>query len=62
EQAKNNAIENFKFGFEDVFLTKLIDRMEQNQDIFGKIMDDADFATVVKTYMLKKVYERINAG
>src|SRR5690606_38602708 len=30
EQAKNNTLDNFKFGFEDAFMDKLIGRMEQN--------------------------------
>ncbi|CAA0260750.1 type I restriction endonuclease subunit R [Tenacibaculum maritimum] len=60
EQAKNNTLSNFKFGFEDAFMDKLIARMEQNQDIFTKMMDDNDFGSLVKDYMLKKVYERLN--
>jgi type I restriction enzyme R subunit len=61
EQAKNNPIENFKFGFDDMFMDKLIGRMEQNQDIFTKMMDDKEFGGLVKGYMLKKVYERLSA-
>jgi type I restriction enzyme R subunit len=38
----------------------LISRMEQNQDIFGKMMDDKEFGGLVKGYMLKKVYERLS--
>jgi len=34
--------------------------MEQNQDIFTKMMDDKDFGGLVRAYMLKKVYERLN--
>lgn len=60
EQAKNNPIENFKFGFDDLFMDKLIARMEQNQDIFTKMMDDKEFGRLVKGYMLKKVYNRLN--
>jgi len=59
KQAKTNTIDNFKYGFQDVFVNKLIDRMEQNKDIFVKIMDDAVVAEVVKDYMLKKVYKRL---
>lgn len=59
EQAQNNPIENFKFGFEELFLDKLIARMEQNQELFTKMMDDKEFGDVVKGYMLKKVYERL---
>lgn len=59
-QAQNNTIDNFKYGFEERFIEKLIDRMEQNQDIFTKILDDKAFGEVVKTWMLKNVYKRIN--
>jgi type I restriction enzyme R subunit len=60
-QAKTNTLENFKFGFEDVFMDKLIGRMEQNQDIFSKMMDDKEFGGLVRNYMLKKVYNSLNA-
>jgi len=60
QQAQNNTIENFRFGFEDVFMDKLIGRMEQNQDIFSKMMDDQEFGGLVKAYMLKKVYNKLN--
>ncbi len=59
-QAKTNTIDNFKYGFEDVFIAKLVDRMDQNQDIFNKIIDDKAFAAVVKDYLLKRVYKRLS--
>ncbi|MET3980665.1 type I restriction enzyme R subunit [Mucilaginibacter sp. UYP25] len=59
QQAKSNTIENFKFGFDDIFMDKLISRMEQNQDIFSKMMDDKEFGGLVKNYMLKKVYNSL---
>lgn len=59
-QARSNSMENFKFGFEDRFLTKVIQRMELNQDIFTKIMDNEDFSQLVKEWMLKKVYRKMN--
>ncbi|PZD79658.1 type I restriction endonuclease subunit R [Mesonia sp. K7] len=62
EQAQNNSMENFSFGFEDAFMDTLISRMEQNQDIFTKMMDDKDFGMVVKNYMIKKVYHRLQNG
>ncbi len=58
-QAQNNSIDNFKYGFEERFIEKLIDRMDQNQEIFSKVLDDKDFGDVVKSWMLKKVYEKI---
>ena len=59
-QAKNNSIDNFKFGFYDAYLEKWIGRMEQNQDIFSKIMDNKEFGDLVKDYMLKEVYKKLN--
>lgn len=60
DQAKNNPIENFKYGFNDVFLDKLIERMDQNQEIFTKIMNDEEFAKAVKKWLMREVYKRIN--
>lgn len=62
EQARSNSLSNFKFGFDDVFMDKLIGRMEQNQDLFAKMMDDQEFGDLVKAYMLKKVYGRLSGG
>ena len=59
-QAKSNTIDNFKYGFEDIFLNKLVDRMDQNQDIFNKIMEDKPFAKVVKDYLIRRVYKKLN--
>jgi type I restriction enzyme R subunit len=59
KQAKNNNIDNFKFGFDDILMDKLIGRMEQNQEIFAKIMDDKEFGNLVKEYLLQKVYNKL---
>lgn len=59
-QAKVNKIDTFKYAFEDLFLSKLIDRMDQNQDIFEKILEDKAFGDIVKELMMKKIYKRLN--
>lgn len=59
-QAKSNTIDNFKFGFKEAALDKFISRMDQNQDIFARMMDDQDFNGLVMEYLLKKVYNRLN--
>ncbi len=59
-QAKNNDIENFKYGFEEKFIHKLIDRMDDNQKIFDKVMDSSDFKKTVQEWLLKKLYKRFN--
>ena len=37
-QAKVNKLDTFKYAFEELFIDKLIERMDQNQDIFEKIL------------------------
>jgi len=59
-QARANKIDTFKYPFEDMFLNKLIERMDQNQEIFNKIVDNKSFGDSVKEIMLKRVYKRLN--
>ena len=40
-------------------LSKLIERMDQNQEIFEKIVEDKAFGGLVRDWMLKKVYARL---
>ena len=59
-QAKVNKIDTFKFAFEDSFIEKLIDRMDQNQEIFERVLEDKAFGDLVKEWMMKKVYKKMN--
>lgn len=59
-QAQANKMDTFKYAFEDLFLTKLIDRMDQNQDIFAKIMDNHEFSGIVKDFMMRSIYGKFN--
>ncbi|QKZ12715.1 type I restriction endonuclease subunit R [Spirosoma sp. KUDC1026] len=59
-QAQNNTIDNFRYGFHDAFIDKLIDRMEQNQEISSRILNDKDFGGTVIDLILEKVYKRVN--
>jgi type I restriction enzyme, R subunit len=58
-QARANKIDTFKYAFEDQFLSKLIERMDQNQEIFEKIVEDKAFGGLVREWMLKKVYAKL---
>lgn len=60
QQARTNSIDSFKYGFYESFMNKLVKRMDDNQEIFGRILDDEEFKTLVQEWMLKKVYSRIN--
>ncbi len=59
-QAKVNKLDTFKYAFEEMFIDKLIERMDQNQEIFEKILEDQSFGTLVKELMMKKVYVKLN--
>ena len=60
-QARVNKLDTFKYAFEEMFIDKLIDRMDQNQEIFGKIIGDQDFGNLVKELMMKKIFDKLNA-
>ena len=53
-------VPDFKYAFEEVFINKLIERMEGNQEIFDKIMVDNEFKNDVKDWLTKKIYQRFN--
>lgn len=59
-QARVNKIDTFKFAFNDKFIDKLIGRIDQNQEIFEKILEDKLFGDLVKDLMMKKIYKKLN--
>lgn len=59
-QAKVNKMDTFKYAFEEMFIDKLIERMDQNQEIFEKILENQSFGSLVKELMMKKVYVKLN--
>ena len=59
-QARANTYENFKYPFEDTYKDKVIDRMDQNQEMFNKLMEEGDFSTLVFNAIMKEVYKRLN--
>lgn len=59
-QAKANKLDTFKYAFDDKFIEKLISRMDQNQEIFEKILEDKAFGSLVKEFIMKKIYNQLN--
>jgi type I restriction enzyme, R subunit len=41
------------------FNSLFIDRMKQNEELFAKFMNEADFARLVRETLMRQVYERI---
>lgn len=62
EWALANPSDAFKFPFNEVFVNKLIERMDSNQEIFEKIMGNADFKSDVSDWLREKIYERFKAA
>ncbi len=59
QKAKTNTIDDFKFAFEKVFIDKVIDRMDQNQTFFTRVLDDEQFKNALMEYMLVETYEKL---
>ena len=59
QAATANTLDNFRYVFVKALEGLFIDRMEQNEEIFAKYMNDGDFRKVVSEYLLKQVYNQI---
>ena len=56
-----NTMENFGYVFLKALEDLFIDRMEQNEEIAAKFMNEKDFQEVVGKTLLKQVYEQIRS-
>lgn len=57
--AVSNSIEDFRYVFEKAFEGLVIDRMEGNEEIFGKLMADGDFRSMAIEHILGRVYRAL---
>ncbi|MFB4165468.1 type I restriction endonuclease subunit R [Alteribacillus sp. JSM 102045] len=56
ERAQNNTKDNFKFSYEKTFMDFVIDRMQQNEKFFMKVLEDSDFKQFLMEDMFDEVY------
>ncbi|CAJ2376375.1 MAG: type I restriction endonuclease [Gammaproteobacteria bacterium] len=61
EAAMANSMENFGLVFGEALEELFVSRMEQNEEITGKYLNEEEFRAAIKEYLLKKVYERFHA-
>ncbi len=61
QAALANTMENFGYVFIKALEGLFIDRMEQNEEIAGKFMNEGGFREAVSRHLLKTVYEQIRA-
>ena len=57
--AVSNSKDDFRFVFEKAFEGLVIDRMDGNEEIFGKLMGDGEFRKLAVENLLHKVYEAL---
>lgn len=61
EAAKVNTLENFNLVFERLLEGLFIDRMDGNEEIFDRIMNDDTFRDLAAGHLVREVYERIRS-
>ena len=59
QAATANTMENFKFVFDKALEGLFIDRMEQNEEITAKFMNEDQFREAVSNHLLREVYAHI---
>ena len=58
DQAQNNSIDNFRLAFDRKFLQTIVTRVDANDEIFKKILDDEEFRQVLMDLYAGRVYRR----
>jgi type I restriction enzyme R subunit len=62
DQAQNNSLDNFRLVFDKKFLQTIITRVDANDEIFKRILDDEDFRATLGEFYLRKVYDRLQVN
>ncbi len=62
EAAAVNPGEKFELVFKNLLETLFVERMDQNEEIFSKFMNDKDFQKVVTSWMSTEAYRRLRSG
>ena len=57
--AAANSKADFRYVFEKAFEGLVIDRMEGNEEIFGKLMADGEFRKIAVEHLLSKIYHTL---
>jgi type I restriction enzyme, R subunit len=59
--AQVNTLENFRHVFERMLEGLFIERMEGNEEIFDRIMQDPYFRDVASMHLMREVYDRLRS-
>ncbi len=58
DQAKSNSLDNFRLAFDRKFLQTIVTRVDANDEIYKKILDDEEFRQVLMDLYAGRVYRR----
>lgn len=61
QAAKVNTKDNFKFPFYQMLEDLFIDRMEQNEEMTARFMNEEEFRRIVRKKLLDEVYEELRS-
>ena len=59
DAAAANTVDNFQYVFEKRIDDLFVDRMEQNENITSKFLNEPEFKKVIMAFLIKQVYERV---
>ncbi len=58
-QARNNEFENFRLVFDRMFMGTVVGRMDDNEAIFKRVLDDPEFQKTLMDLYAMWVYRRL---
>jgi type I restriction enzyme R subunit len=56
DQARANSLDNFRLVFNDKFISTMVARMDDNEDLFKRVLDDREFQAAVMEHYLRRVF------
>ena len=59
DQARNNVFDNFRLVFDRRFLETVMGRMDDNEEIYKRILDDEDFRAALMDLYADRLYRRL---
>jgi type I restriction enzyme R subunit len=54
-----NPVDKFSQVFNNLLETLFVERMDQNEEIFARFMNEESFRKVVRAWMASEVYRRL---
>jgi type I restriction enzyme R subunit len=61
DQARANPLDNFRLVFADKFMSTIVARMDDNEHLFKKVLDDEAFQAAVREFYSRRVFDAARA-